>query len=251
MEIRHYWSIIVRRWWVAALVFALAAAYGAYQWKAGGNIYNAQVKLVVRQLPAPSEIIAGISPTSVYSYDSYYRNISSEYLVDDYDEVVKGRVFADAVAQTLTDTYKSGSDKYLKRAFSSGDLVYGLVGASRIHRIMTLDVNTDDPAISVAVANAAADTLVSKGGGFFPAGDIHDDVGFAIIDYPKDPSEAKSNASKKLTTGIIIALLGLIAGLALVFLLEYLDDRVRDVGDAQRVTSLPVIGTLPPRGRTP
>jgi capsular polysaccharide biosynthesis protein len=243
LELRHFWNIIRRRWWVAALVFVLAAAYGVYQWKAGGNIYNAQARLVVRQiLPA---IETTISATNVYSYDGYYRDISSEYLVDDYDEIVKGRTFADAVAETM----KGNPSKYGSNPLN-GDKVYGLIGASRIHRIMTLDINSDDPAVSVNVANAAAETLMNKGGSFFPGG-VRDDVGFQTIDYPKDPSEAKSNASKKLTTGVIIVLLGLIIGLALAFLLDYLDDRVRDVGDAQRVTDLPVIGRVPNRGTLP
>ncbi len=228
---------------MAALVFVLAAAYGAYQWKAGGNVYDAQIRLVVRQTIAPDE--SGIGATAPYTYDSYYRYYASEYLVDDYDEIVKGRAFADAVAATM----KSDPSKYGSNPLN-GDKVYGLIGASRIHRVMTMDVNSDDPAVSLAVANAAAATLVKLGGTFLPAA-VRDDVGFVIIDYPKDPSEAKSNASKKLTTGIIIALLGLIIGLALAFLLEYLDDRVRDVGDAQRVTDLPVIGRVPNKGTLP
>ncbi len=243
MELRHFWNIIRRRWWVVALVFVLAAAYGLYQWKAGGNVYDAQIRLVVRQTIAPNE--ATIGATAPYTYDSYYRYFSSEYLVDDYDEIVKGRTFADAVAATM----KADPTRYGTTPLN-GDKVYGLVGASRIHRVMTIDVNSNDPAVSLAVASAVSDTLVTQGGTFLPPA-VRDDVSFVMIDYPKDPSEAKSNASKKLTTGVIIVLLGFIIGLALAFLLEYLDDRIRDVGDAQRVTDLPVIGRVPNKGTLP
>lgn len=224
-------------------MFVLAAAYGIFQWKVGGNIYEADFRLEVRQA-VPSDELA-IGATGVYSYDSYYRYFASEYLVDDYDEIVKGRTFADAVAATMkADPATYGADA------PDGDKIYGTIGADRIHRIMTLAVNSDNPAVSLNIGKAAAATLVSKGGTFFPDA-VRDDVGFNLIDYPKDPSEAKSNANKKLTTGVIIALLGFIIGLALVFLLEYLDDRVRDVGDAQRVTGLPVIGRVPQRGTMP
>jgi capsular polysaccharide biosynthesis protein len=39
--------------------------------------------------------------------------------------------------------------------------------------------------------------------------------------------------------------MGLVLALALAFLLEYLDNSVRDERDARRVLDMPVLGTIP------
>ncbi len=240
---------------MAALVLALALGFSAFNYLRTTTSYGASVELVVRQLTSPAETGASgtytqAGATGVYTYDSYYRYYSSEYLVDDFDEIVKGRAFAAVVSDTLAAANKAGDQRYQQGYTLDGDLIYTTIGASRIHRIMTLVATTDKPQLSLNIALAAADTLVSKGGSFLGSG-VHDDVGFEIIDYPKSIRDVKDDRSKKLTTAVVTTLLGLIIGLALLFLLDYLDDRVRDVGDAQRVTDLPVIGRVPNRGALP
>ena len=241
---------------MVALVLVLALAYAAYSYVKTPTNYGASVVLVVRQITSADETGAAPpstlapSATSVYTYDSYYRYFASEYLVDDFDEIVKGRTFANVVSETLASALQNGDPRYQQGYTLDGDHIYSTIGASRIHRIMTLVATTNEPQQSLNLALAAADTLVQKGGSFLGAG-VHDDVGFQLIDYPKGLDDVKNDRSKKLTSAVIIVLLGFIIGLALAFLLEYLDDRVRDVGDAQRVTDLPVIGRVPTKGTLP
>ncbi len=241
---------------MVALVFALALAYAGFNYLKTPTNYGASVELVVRQITSTGETGATLpltlttSATYVYTYDSYYRYYSSEYLVDDFDEIVKGRTFANTVSDTLASAVRKSDSRYQQGYTLDGDHIYSTIGASRIHRIMTLVATTDKPQQSLNLVLAAADTLVQKGGSFLGDG-IHDDVGFQIIDYPKGIDDVKNDRSKKLTSAVIIVLLALIIGLALAFLLEYLDDRVRDVGDAQRVTDLPVIGRVPNKGTLP
>jgi succinoglycan biosynthesis transport protein ExoP len=58
------------------------------------------------------------------------------------------------------------------------------------------------------------------------------------------PGFASSPVRGTLNLGLRV-LLGLIAGAALAFLIEYLDDSVRSPREAQDVLGLPVLGEIP------
>src|SRR5262245_31807790 len=99
MELRAYWEIIRRRWWIPIVLAALVAVISAAQlrpWQAPPLTYHATMRLLVGVLPA-----AGASQTD---YDPrYYAWLTSEYLVDDFTEVVRSNLFAQGVSKRLAD----------------------------------------------------------------------------------------------------------------------------------------------------
>ena len=98
MELRAYWSIIRRRWWLpvglALLVGALTLVMQR-PWQPRPVSYSASMRFNVGIKP---ERIPG-----VYTYDRYYTMLTSEYLVDDLGEIVRSQAFAGAVSQRLAD----------------------------------------------------------------------------------------------------------------------------------------------------
>jgi capsular polysaccharide biosynthesis protein len=54
-----------------------------------------------------------------------------------------------------------------------------------------------------------------------------------------------SNRGKDLVNAIIRIIIALAAAIALAFLLEYLDNSIRDERDANRILDLPVLGAIP------
>lgn len=59
---------------------------------------------------------------------------------------------------------------------------------------------------------------------------------------PQEGYKAKPNTKINMLAG---ALLGLVLGVLLAFVLEYLDDTVRNAADVERYTGLPTIGAIP------
>jgi capsular polysaccharide biosynthesis protein len=57
--------------------------------------------------------------------------------------------------------------------------------------------------------------------------------------------EIQSSTGREIINAGIRVLIGLVFALALAFLLEYLDNTVRDERDARRVLDMPVLGTIP------
>lgn len=226
MELRAYWRIIQRRWWLPILLAVLVAGLTiAMQrpWRARPVTYAANMRFNVGVQP---ERIPG-----VYTYDRYYTMLTSEYLVDDLGEIVRSQAFAAAVSQRL--------------AARGITVSAGAIGAStqpgKLHRILTVNVAWGNEQELVAIAEAVAATLTESSADFFGQFSA-DEADIRLIDPPAVTAVGRP-AREQLDLPLRI-LLALLAGLALAFLLDYLDDSIRDRAEVERA-GLPVLGEIP------
>ncbi len=228
MELRAYWRIICRRWW---LPVGLAVAVGLLTlvmqkpWQPQPLAFSATMRFNVGITP---ERIPG-----VYTYDRYYTMMSSEYLVDDLGEIVRSGAFADAVGRRL-----AGQGIAVPAGAISANTQPG-----KLHRIFTVIVTWPDEAQLRAIADAVAATLTQGSSEFFaqfnPAeADIH------LIDPPSIGRVGRP-AREQLDLPLRV-LLALAAGVALAFLLDYLDDSMRSRDDLERL-GLAVLAEIPRR----
>jgi capsular polysaccharide biosynthesis protein len=167
----------------------------------------------------------------VYTYDRYYTMLTSEYLVDDLGEIVRSQLFATAVSQRL--------------AGQGISVPAGAIGAStqpgKLHRILTVNVSWGNEAQLRAIADAVAATLTERSADFFGQFSA-EEADIRLIDPPAIGRVVRS-AREQLDLPLRI-LLALAAGIGLAFLLDYLDDSVRDRTDLERL-GLPVLGEVP------
>ena len=61
-----------------------------------------------------------------------------------------------------------------------------------------------------------------------------------------DPATIPGPSANKPTLLLVLVIVALVIGLALAFLIEYLDDRIRNVGEVENLLQLPIYGTIPP-----
>ncbi len=228
MELRAYWAIIMRRWWLPiglALLVAALALIAQRPWQPQPISYNASMRFNVGIQP---ERIPG-----VYTYDRYYTMLTSEYLVDDLGEIVRSQAFAGAVSQRLAD--------------QGITVPAGAIGAStqpgKLHRILTVNINWPNENELRAIANAVAATLTDSTADFFGQFSA-DEADIRLIDPPVVGIVGRP-ASEQLDLPLRI-LLALAAGLGLAFLLDYLDRSVRDRSDVEKL-GLPILGEIPRR----
>lgn len=167
----------------------------------------------------------------VYTYDRYYTMLTSEYLVDDMSEIVRSQAFANAVGQRL--------------AAQGLTVPAGAIGAStqpgKLHRILTLTVNWGDEVQLRAISTAVVATLTDRSADFFSQFSATE-ADIRVIDPPViSPVAPPARQQLDLPLRIVLALA---AGIALAFVLDYLDDSVRDETDLEPL-GLPVLGKLP------
>ncbi len=229
MELRAYWAVIMRRWWLPiglALLVAALALIVQRPWQPRPVSYSASMRFNVGIQP---ERIPG-----VYTYDRYYTMLTSEYLVDDLGEIVRSQVFAGAVSQRLAD--------------QGITVPAGAIGASaqpgKLHRILTISINWPHEDELRAIANAVTATLTDSTADFFGQFSA-DEADIRLIDPPVVGIVGRP-AREQLDLPLRI-LLALAAGLGLAFLLDYLDRSIRDRADVEKL-GLPILAEIP-RGK--
>jgi capsular polysaccharide biosynthesis protein len=146
-------------------------------------------------------------------------------------EIVRSQRFAGEVSRRLADQGIS--------------VPAGAIGAStqpgKLHRILTVNVSWGDPAQLQAIAEAVAATLTESSAEFFSQFSA-EEADIRLIDPPVIAQVGRP-AREQLDLPLRIAL-ALVAGVALAFLLHYLDDYVRERADLEKL-DIVVLGEVP------
>ncbi|MCB0187990.1 MAG: hypothetical protein KDE31_27170 [Caldilineaceae bacterium] len=228
MEVRAYWQILRRRWWLPLFLTVLVALLSALQlrpWQTPPPTYSATMRLLVGVLP-----VANADPTA---YDPrYYAWQTSEYLVDDFTEVVGPSLFADNVRKRLTD---QGID-------IPPGAIRGSAAIGRQHRILTVTIGGWPSAEELqSISDAIVAELATNSTYYFEQlGTTETKV--TLLDRPTIGAVGPSLRSR--TEWPLRVILAFFVGIGLVFLLDYLDTSVRNSQDLEAI-GLQVIGMIP------
>lgn len=230
MELKRYWTIIWKRGWIPALLLVVV----------GG------VSLLTRQIPPSTysttmRFSVGVKPQEVpdqYSFDSYYAWLSSEYLADDMTAIVSSQAFAADVNQRLTEM---GSPVQIPPGFIGGVTI-----AEKQHRILRLNVSWGNDAELADIARAIVTVMEQDSSKYLtqlgtPGALIN------LIDEPSPPVLNPPSLTQRLDLPVRL-MLALLAGLALVFLLDYLDDRIRGRTELEAM-GITVLAEVPKKAR--
>ena len=227
MELREYWAIVTRRWAVIGVVTALTFVASALMLAFGPNYYKSELRLAVSVKPEPAP---PPGQKDYYSYDRYYTWLTSEYLVDDLGEVIRSDAFLQQVSQRLGGMVIPKED--IRRDLTT----------KKTHRILTIDVTTQNPHYSYIIANAIKETLDGHAQDYFAQIDA-DNVMIRMLDDPAAHAEM-GTLRKALEVGLR-TIVGFVAAVGLAFLLNYLDPTVRSRREAEQLLGLPVLAELP------
>lgn len=230
MELREYWSILRRRWWIPVLLGLLVGVISLVQlrpWQAKPPAYTASLRMLVGVMPAAAEDAA------TYYDPRYYAWLTSEYLVDDFTEVVRSALFAANVSQRLAGqniTVPPGA-------------IQGSAATGKQHRIITLNLSSGDETQLRQMAEAAAAELAENAPVYFEQLGTPG-AGVTLIDGPT-VSVVGPGVRDQIELPLRV-LLGVLVGIGIVFLLHYLDTSVRNAGELEAM-GLDVLGEIPKR----
>ena len=221
MELRQYGSVLMRRWpiWVGltliALVFSTVLALR------GPVAYEATLRLAVGTVPLM---------TTDPQYDpNYYAWISSEYLADDLSELLRSEAFAQDVSEILG--YRLNPEELAE-----------VTRTQKTHRMLDLTVPGSSPQEALAIANAYEEAINTRLPSYFPQLQVQN----AKVTMINRPKVARAmGAGEIVGTVLLRGLIGLALGVALVFLLEYLDSTIRNRTEAELMIGVPVLGEIP------
>ena len=227
MELREYWQIFRRRWWIPVLLSLLVGLFSAVQlrvWETRAPTYSATMRLLVGVMPATENDATAYDPR-------YYAWLTSEYLVDDFTEVVRSELFADSVNARLAEEAISVPP----------GLIQGSAATGKQHRIITLNFTWGDQAQLEAIAGAAAGELTENAEFYFQQLGS-DGAGVTLIDGPQFGEVGPALRQKiDLPLRMLIAFL---VGVGIVFLMDYTDTSIRGRKEIEEL-GIAIVGEIP------
>jgi capsular polysaccharide biosynthesis protein len=225
MELRQYWRIVRRRLWVVGVLFITVLVISVLTRSAPATAYQATMRFMMGLEP---EVKTG----DYYTYDKYYTWLTAEYLIDDAAALVRSRAFAEAVSGRLSGTGVT----------VPAGAIQGSTQAGQLHRVLSVQIVWGDAEELGEIANTVVAVLPDQIAGHF-AQVGSSNVYASLID---PPAIGAIGASLKQKLDLPIRLfLALIAGVALTFVLDYLDTTVHSRQEVEQ-SGMGVLAEIPP-----
>ena len=216
IDLREYFAIIKKRFWIIAIITVVAMVVsGVISFFMLSPVYESKSTLIVNtEKNEETQMITG---------DQF--SVSQKLAVT-YGEIIKSR----AVLESVISNLKLDSEYE--------DLV-GQITVSPVKdtQIISISVQDTNPKKARDIANEIPKVFEKEVKRITKANDIQ------VIDKAILPQGAiKPN---KMMNVAIAAVLGMMIGLFIVFLLEYLDNKIKTVQDVEKHLGLSVIGVIP------
>ena len=216
IDLREYFAIIKKRFWIIAIITIVAMVVsGVISFFMLSPVYESKSTLIVNtEKNEETQMITG---------DQF--SVSQKLAVT-YGEIIKSR----AVLESVISNLKLDSEYE--------DLVEKItVSPVQDTQIISISVQDTNPKKARDIANEIPKVFEKEVKRITKANDIQ------VIDkaiLPENP--IKPN---KMMNVAIAAVLGMMIGLFIVFLLEYLDNKIKTPQDVEKHLDLPILGVIP------
>ena len=216
IDLREYFAIIKKRFWIIGLITVIAMVVsGVISFFMLSPVYESKSTLIVNtEKNEETQMITG---------DQF--SVSQKLAVT-YGEIIKSR----AVLESVISNLKLDSEYE--------DLVEKItVSPVKDTQIISISVQDTNPKKARDIANEIPKVFEKEVKRITKANDIQ------VIDkaiLPENP--IKPN---KIMNVAIAAVLGMMIGLFVVFVLEYLDNKIKTPQDVEKHLDLPILGVIP------
>jgi capsular polysaccharide biosynthesis protein len=217
MELKEYLSIIMKRIWLIIFLPVIVAAISAYvSFYVMDPIYEANTTLYI--------INKSSSPGLTIAYNDL---LVGQQLVNDYKEIVKSRKITSKVIEELNLT--GWSPSRLARKIN--------VSAKNNTRVIEIVVSDSNPQLAKDIADKVAEVFKREAVNLMKVENVN------IVDtaqLPENPVKPRHRMNIAVSF-----LIGLLAAIGIVFLVEYFDDTIKTADDVEKYLGLTVLGTIP------
>lgn len=216
IDLREYFSIIKKKWYIIAILCVICvAASSVYSFFIAKPVYQAETTLIVKTEKAEGSQTVSGDQVSV-----------SQKLAVTYGKVIKSRTVLENVIKNLN----------LKETYGelSGKISVSTVSDTQIIKISVKDTNNANAA---KIANEIPKVFTKE------AIRIADANGVEVIDKAKIPIDPVA-PNKKMNIAIA-GVLGIMVGVFSIFMIEFLDNKMRNPQDIEKELGLTLLGVVP------
>jgi capsular polysaccharide biosynthesis protein len=229
VELREYWNIGRRRWWLPVAITLVALIASTAVGLRGAAAYKTDMRIAVSTIPTPD-------PNAERYYDpTYYSNLDSEYLADDMGELMTSQAFAGEVTRELAVAKGINVD------------IGTLVNATRTkktHRFIDVTITTATPELGQEIGGSISRILNDPAHlGIYLKALTAYNTQMTVVTLP---DTHRANTIVGLISEIgLRTVIALLVGIGIAFLIDYVDPSLRSRQEAETVLQLPVLGEIP------
>jgi capsular polysaccharide biosynthesis protein len=263
MELKAYWVVIWRRIWMVILIVGIVALYAGYQY-----YHLRKTPGALKAYSSSTTLQVGLQATTSGDINNADYVTVSEALADSLatGPILNSKEFDTDVSKQIRQDMSQIEQRYGPNPdlgdWQNASAIGSALNAVRVHSLVTITVNWATPAGAWAIARAIGEISTSRLGTYLdyvvstgithPASQTFTlpDVTARVISNASDPAPTSGSATSKLVLLGVLLLVALGLAIALVFLLDYLDDRLYHRGQVKRLLDLPVLGEIPARPTT-
>jgi capsular polysaccharide biosynthesis protein len=222
MELRNYGAVLRRHARLIGIITLATLIVSVALALRGPTSYTATMRLAVSVVPDPRV-------GDFFKYDAYYSWLSSEYLADDLSELLKSDAFAQDVSAEMGMTVDPKT-------------ITNLTRTKKTHRLLDIEISNADPETALAISEAYERVVNTKLSEYLAF--LQSNNGFVRI--VNRPQVARTNTLPLMAAEIgLRTIAGLLAAVGLAFLLEYIDDRLRDRREVESFLGTKVLAEIP------
>lgn len=229
MELRQYWNLIRRRLWILVLLTLAALVVSLLVQLMPSGEYEMETRLKF-ELP-PQLIQQQANTQNTYEVTGAAQLVTlTELFLDDLHNTLDTPIFLRSVyakleGKPLNEEMRPDFTAKFKKA----------------HQVLIIQVKANDPEYARRVSNEMISQITGAGG---LAEKLRSQKPtFEVVQAPALSN--RPSLTQNLLNLVLRTLLGAFAGLAIIFLLTYLDNRMYYSSDVQEQLGLPVLGEIP------
>lgn len=219
IELRQYWEVLQKRWMIVLLLPIIAALVsGIISFFIIQPVYQASTTLIVGKKAEAGQSAAQMLDNSVLQ--------ANLQLAKTYATIAQSRTVEQNVIKDLDLSLTvAGLDSLIS------------INPVKTTEILEIQVTNTDPELAASIANSMAKEF-SKA-----IIEIKKVDSVSIVDTAVTP--AKPVKPNKMLNVLIAFVVGLMASVGLVFLLEYMDNTIKTSSDVEKLLGIPVLGVIP------
>jgi capsular polysaccharide biosynthesis protein len=216
ISLKEIFQTLKKRVWMIVMITAIATMVsGVVSYFMLTPIYQSSTQILVNQ-----------SNTEQQGYDINQVRTNVE-MINTYRVIIKSPRVLEKVVDKLELEQSVGS---LTESVT--------VNSEQNSQVFTVAVENADPALAVNIANTVAETFQTEIVNIMNVDNVSI---LSKAELPEQPSPVKPNPALNMAIALVV---GLMTGVGLAFLLEYLDNTVKTEEDIEKLVGLPVIGII-------
>ncbi|MEP9406894.1 Wzz/FepE/Etk N-terminal domain-containing protein [Peribacillus frigoritolerans] len=215
ISIKDIFKTLKKRWKLIMLLTLIAALIsGTISYFLLTPVYQASTQILVNQKQSDNQL----DSTQIRS------NID---MINTYSVIIKSPAILEKVIDELEldQNVEQLSEKIT-------------INSQENSQVFSLTVQDSNPSQAVEIANTVSETFQKE------IKDIMNVDNVSVLakaEIKENPSPVKPNPLLNIAIAVVV---GLIAGIGLAFLLEYMDNTIKDEEDIERLLELPILGSI-------